>query len=98
MILPYLSDDLPLVKNVLKNTEKARTWDAVIHQSPGLYGSLSDALDDYNNTKSMVLNVMESGLMSADIVFESFAYRKSFVSPAASFAIFLHNKTAGFCW
>ena len=36
LLLPYVSDDLPVIKKLFANAEKVRTIDAVVNGSPGL--------------------------------------------------------------
>ena len=90
--MPYVSDDLPLVKKVFSNCEKARTWDAYLNQLPGMLASINDVTDGSEDIPDYA-----SACGIASVAFEEIQ-RRDIVTPYSTFGLFLHNPMIGFCW
>lgn len=92
LLLPYLSDDLPVVRKVFRNAEKARVWDALLTNQSGLLASINDVTDG-----SQEIPDYASACGIESIAYEKIDRRDLF-TPYGSFGLFLHNKEVGFCW
>lgn len=92
LLLPYLSDELPLIKKVFSNAEKARTWDAYLESIPGLFASVNDVTDGSEDIPDY-----SSACGVASIAFEEIS-RRDIVTPYGSFGLFLHQPDVGYCW
>ncbi len=92
LLLPYLSKDLPLVRKVFLNAEKARTFDAHINKLPGLMASINDVTD---GSEDIPTYASACGIES--IAFEEIL-RRDLMTPYGSFGLFLFDPAVGFCW
>jgi hypothetical protein len=92
LLLPYLSDDLSLVKKIFRNAEKVRTLDAYLNKIPGLMASINDVT---NGSQDIPDYASACGISS--VAFEK-VERRDLLTPYGSFAIFLHDPATGFCW
>jgi hypothetical protein len=90
--LPYLSKELPLVKKVFLNAEKARTFDAFINKLPGLMASINDVTD---GAEDIPTYASACGIES--IAFEEIL-RRDLMTPYGSFGLFLQDPSVGLCW
>lgn len=92
LLLPYLSSDLPLVKKVFRNAEKARTRDAASSGLPGLLASINDVT---NGSEDIPCYASACGI--ASLSFQAIE-RRDLMTPYGSFGLFLHAPAVGFCW
>lgn len=92
LLMPYLSDDLPMVKKVFHNAEIARTWDAVLSHSPGLLASVNDVT---NGSQEIPDYISPAGVQS--IAFEP-VLRRDVITPYGSYGLMLTDLPAGLCW
>lgn len=92
LLLPYLTSDLPLVRKVFRNCEKARVWDAVINHQPGLLASINDVTDGSQDIPDYA-----SACGIASLAYEKID-RRDLITPYGSFGLFLHDTATGFCW
>lgn len=92
LVMPYIDDDLPMVKKVFRNAEVARTWDAVLSNSPGLLASINDVTDGSQNIPDYI---SAAGVQS--VAFEEVA-RRDVITPYGSYGLMLTNLTVGLCW
>jgi hypothetical protein len=92
LLMPYLSDDLPMVKKVFYNAEIARTWDAVLSHSPGLLASVNDVT---NGSQEIPGYISPAGVQS--IAYEP-VLRRDVITPYGSYGLMLTDLPAGLCW
>jgi len=89
-MLPYL--DVPLVRGVFENCEKARTIDAAASGLPGLLASVNDVTNG-----SIDIPDYDGATGIPALAFEPVP-RRDVVTPYGAWALMLHNVTAGLCW
>jgi hypothetical protein len=93
LLMPYLSDDLPIVKQVFHNAEIARTWDAVMSDSPGLLASINDVTD---GSQEIPDYISPAGIQS--LAYEP-VLRRDVITPYGSYGLMLlSDQSAGLCW
>ncbi|KAG6003742.1 hypothetical protein E4U43_000877, partial [Claviceps pusilla] len=89
--LPYY--DVDLVKRLYHNAERARTCDAVVTDTPGLFASVNNAT---NITSDEIMGyISPAGIPS--IASQKEQYREV-VSPYAAWPIMLFDKAVGLAW
>lgn len=92
LLLPYLSRDLPLVRKVFRNAEKARVFDAYASGLPGLQASINDVTDGSEDIPDYA---SACGVQS--LAFEPIL-RRDLMTPYGAYGLFLHDQAAGLCW
>lgn len=92
LLMPYLSDDLPLVRKVFRNAEVVRTMDAALNKIPGLMASINDVTNG-----SQEIPDYASACGVASVAFEKID-RRDLLTPYGAYGVFLHDRAAGFCW
>lgn len=92
LLMPYISDDLPLVRDIFRNAERARTWDAVVNHQPGLLASINDVTDGSQDIPDYI-----SAAGIETIAFQPVS-RRDVVTPYGSYGLMLVNQTVGLCW
>jgi hypothetical protein len=89
MLLPYF--DVPLVRDVFANCERARTWDAFVNGVPGMFASINDV----STNEQIPDYVSATGIQS--VAFQQVS-RRDVITPYSTFALWMHNATAAGCW
>jgi hypothetical protein len=92
LLLPYLSKDLPLVKKVFRNAEKARVFDGYASKIPGLMASINDVT---NGSQEIPDYASACGIQS--LSFQDIE-RRDLLTPYGAYGLFLHEPSVGFCW
>jgi hypothetical protein len=92
LLMPYLSDDLPMVQKVFTNAEIARTWDAVLSDSPGLLASVNDVT---NGSQEIPDYISPAGVQS--LAYEP-VLRRDVITPYGSYGLMLTDLASGLCW
>ena len=92
LLMPYLSDDLDIVKRVFRNAEVARSWDASAHALPGFFASVNDVT---NGTQEIPSYISATGVQT--VAFEE-VLRRDVVTPYAGYSMMLFDLPAGLCW
>ncbi len=90
--MPYLADELPIVRNVFRNAEIARTLNAVATQSPGLLASINDVTNGSQNIPDYISATGVQSIATEPVL------REDVISPYGSFGLMLHNVSVGLCW
>jgi hypothetical protein len=92
LLLPYLSEDLPLVGQVFANAERARTWDAYLAGSPGLLASINDVT---NGAQDIPDYISAAGV--GELAYET-VQRRDVLTPYGSFGLMMFDRPTGLCW
>jgi hypothetical protein len=87
MVLPYLDD--PLVRRVVNNGERARTWNSKLKGIPGLMGSCWDSDGVY---------IDRFGIVSISMGYTEPADDKLHVTPYGAFPTILADRGYGLAW
>lgn len=94
LVLPYT--DNHLVARLLRNGEKARTWNSHLHNVPGLYGSCYAPAKSSLDDGGVALFVNTLGVPSLSMGFVENEQR--LVAPYAAFPLTLVNRGLGLAW
>ena len=92
LLMPYLDDDLPMVQQVFRNAEVARTMDAYRSGLPGLLASINDVTDGAEEIPDYI---SPAGI--AEISFQE-VFRRDVITPYGAYGLMLVDKPKGLCW
>lgn len=94
LVLPYTENDK--VAQILRNGEKARTWNSYLHNVPGLFASCYAPAQTSQDDGSMSLFVDTLGVPSLSMGFVESPQRV--VAPYAAFPLTLVDRGLGLAW
>lgn len=92
LLMPYLAEELPLVRRIFSNCEKARVIDAYTSALPGLLASVNDVT---NGSEEIPDYASACGI--ASISYQEIQ-RRDLMTPYGSFGLFLQDMSVGLCW
>ena len=92
LLMPYLSSELPLVRAIFSNCEKARVLDAHVSSLPGLLASVNDVTDGSQDIPDYASACGIESIATQDI------QRRDLMTPYGSFGLFMYNVSVGLCW
>lgn len=92
LLLPYLTEELKLVRSLFHSAEVVRTMNAVSTDSPGLLASINDVTDGSQTIPDYIsaTGVPEVG--------SQVVTRTDVITPYGSYGLMMQNITAGLCW
>lgn len=92
LLMPYFTKSLQLVKNLFYNAEVVRTMHSNVMGLPGLLASINDVTD---GSQDIPVYISAAGVQP---VASQRVDRTDVMTPYGSYAIMMHNLTAGLCW